>query len=232
MTFKRLIVSQIVLLLSLGGTALADDAAVPAVSGLENGWKPKPGDEIRFNVLRKGNPFGSHAVTFENGPDNTLIAKTEIDLKAGLGPLTVFRYDHSSSETWRNGELVAVEGEVNDDGKKHSMKATLKGDAMDVQGTVFIGEAPADIIPASHWNYAQTQTSQLLSTEDGEIYNVAVTPKGRETIEAGGQTIEANRYFLQSNLNVDLWYDDEGRWVKLAFEARGQQIEYVLDRMY
>lgn len=232
MTFKRLFASHLVLLLSLGGSALADDAAVPTVSGVENAWKPKAGDEIRFNVLRKGNPFGTHSVIFENGPDNTLIANTEIGLKAGLGPITVFRYDHSSSEVWRDGELVAVEGESNDDGTKHAMKASLEGNKLEVEGTLYTGEAPAGIIPASHWNYAQTQTTQLLSTEDGEIYNVAVTPKGRETIEAGGETIEANRYFLDSEIDVDLWYDDQGRWVKLAFEARGQEIEYVLDQMY
>lgn len=232
MTFKRLIVSQIVLLLSLGGTALADDAAVPSVSGLEKAWKPKAGDEIRFNVLRKGNEFGSHTVTFESGPDNALIAKTKVGLKAGLGPITVFRYDLSASETWRAGELVAVSGQGNDDGKKNSMKATREGDVLDVQGTDFTGEAPVDIIPASHWNYAQTKTDQLLSTENGEIYKVAITPKGRETIQAGGQSIEANRYFMDSNIDVDVWYDDQGRWVKLAFEARGQEIEYVLDQMY
>lgn len=232
MTFKRLIVSQIVLVLALGGTAFADDAAVPAVSGLEKAWKPEAGDEIRFNVLRKGNPFGSHTVTFESGPNNALVAKTKVGLKAGLGPITVFRYDLSASETWRSGQLVAVSGQGNDDGKKGSMKATRDGKALEVQGTEFTGEVPAGIIPASHWNYAQTKASQLLSTENGEIYKVTVTPKGRETIQAGGKTIEANRYFMDSNIDVDLWYDDQGRWVKLAFEARGQEIEYVLDQMY
>ena len=99
MTFKRLIVSQFVMALALGGTAMADDAAVPAASGLKNAWKPSAGDEIRFNVLRKGNPFGSHTVVFEEGPSNALIAKTKVGLKAGLGPITVFRYDLSASET-------------------------------------------------------------------------------------------------------------------------------------
>lgn len=232
MTFKRLIVSQFVMAMALTGTAMADDAAVPTAAGLEKAWKPKAGDEIRFNVLRKGNPFGSHTVTFESGPNNALVAKTKVGLKAGLGPITVFRYDLSASETWRSGELVAVNGQGNDDGKKGSMKATREGDALAIQGSEFTGEVPADVIPASHWNYAQTKASELLSTENGEIYKVTVTPKGRETIEAGGKTIEANRYFMDSNIDVDVWYDDEGRWVKLAFEARGQEIEYVLDQMY
>ncbi|WP_213269084.1 DUF6134 family protein [Hyphomonas sp.] len=232
MTFKRLIVSQFVMALALGGTAMADDAAVPAASGLENAWKPAAGDEIRFNVLRKGNPFGSHTVVFEKGPNNALIARTKVGLKAGLGPITVFRYDLSASETWRSGKLVAVNGQGNDDGRKGSMKATREGDALEIQGTEFTGEVPADIIPASHWNYAQTKASQLLSTENGEIYKVTVTPKGRETIKAGGKSIQANRYFLDSNIDLDVWYDDQGRWVKLAFQARGQDIEYILDQMY
>ena len=232
MTFKRLIVSQFVMALALTGTAMADDAAVPTAAGLEKAWKPKAGDEIRFDVLRQGNAFGSHTVTFEQGPDNALVAKTKVGLKAGLGPITVFRYDLTASETWRGGELVAVTGQVNDDGKKHSMKASRSGAALDVQGTVFKGKAPADIVPASHWNYAQTKTGELLSTEDGEILKVTVKPRGRETIKAGGKTIEANRYLMDSDIDVDLWYDDQGRWVKLAFEARGQQIEYVLSELY
>jgi hypothetical protein len=125
-----------------------------------------------------------------------------------------------------------VSGTVNDDGKKGTVTATRKGNAMNISGTQYKGVAPAGIVPASHWNYAQTQTGKLLSTEDGEIINVKVISKGRESIKAGNKTIEANRYLMDSALDVDLWYDDDGRWVKLAFEARGQQIEYVLADLY
>lgn len=232
MLVKRLVLSASVLMCPLSGAALADSAAVPQPAGISQAWQPAPGDVIRFDVLRKGSPFGSHLVTFEAGPDNALIANTKINLRAGLGPITVFRYDHTASETWRAGQLIEVSGEVNDDGSKASMEAVRQGSALEVQGSLFTGAVPEDAIPASHWNYTQTQRQNLLSTEDGEIYKIKVTPKGRETIEAAGQQIEANRYLLESDLDVDLWYDDQGRWVKLAFEARGQQIEYVLSEMY
>ncbi|MFN7163987.1 MAG: DUF6134 family protein [Hyphomonas sp.] len=195
-------------------------------------WQPQAGDVISFNVLREGKPFGSHAVRFSEGADGTLVATTKVSLKAGLGPITVFRYQLDATETWLDGQLQKVSGAVNDDGKKGTVSATRKGDAMNVSGTEFKGMAPAGIVPASHWNYAQTQTGKLLSTEDGEILTVKVIPKGRETIKAGNKSIEANRYLMDSALDVDLWYDDDGRWVKLAFEARGQQIEYVLSDLY
>jgi Family of unknown function (DUF6134) len=212
---------------------LLASAALPAAAELSpKAWQPKSGDVISFNVLREGKPFGSHAVKFTTDANGALVATTTVSLKAGLGPVTVFRYKLDATETWLNGELQKVSGNVNDDGKKRSVTATRKGDALNVSGTDFKGVAPAGIVPASHWNYAQTLTGKLLSTEDGEILNVKVVNKGRETIKAGNKTIEANRYLMDSALDVDLWYDDDGRWVKLAFEARGQQIEYVLASLY
>lgn len=198
----------------------------------EPAWQPEAGDVIRFDVLRQGKPFGSHTVTFGAGADGALIAKTKVSLKAGLGPVTLFRYELDASETLKNGKLVSVTGKVNDDGKKRSVTAKREGDVLSVDGSDFKGKAPGDIVAASHWNFAQTKASELLSTEDGEILKVKVTDLGSEQIEAGGKTITADHYRLDSALDVDLWYDDQGRWVKLAFEARGQQIEYVLASPY
>jgi len=211
---------------------LAASALGAAAEISPRSWQPEAGDVIRFNVLREGKPFGSHAVTFEKAADGTLVANTKVSLKAGLGPVTLFRYQLDATEKWLNGKLVEVSGKLNDDGKKGTVSARRKGEALNVDSTVFNGVAPAGTVPASHWNYAQTQTTKLISTGNGEILSVKVVNKGRETIKAGNRSIEANRYLLDSALDVDLWYDDEGRWVKLAFEARGQQIEYVLDALY
>ncbi|MBK8199915.1 MAG: hypothetical protein IPK75_16335 [Acidobacteria bacterium] len=212
--------------------ALLAAGAAPSLAETTARWTPKSGDVVRFNVLREGKPFGSHTVKFSKDADGNLTAQTDVSLKAGLGPVTLFRYTLDATETWVDGKLVAVTGAVNDDGKKRSVKAVRKGAGLAVDGTDFKGTAPAGIIPASHWNFAQTRAGKLLSTEDGEILDVKVSEIGREQINAGGQKIEANHYRLDSAIDVDLWYDDEGRWVKLAFEARGQEIEYVLDKLY
>ena len=212
-----------------GQAALAAGADTPVTPGK---WQPEGGDVIRFKVLRQGQDFGTHAVRFEEGTDGSLIARTEVSLKAGLGPVTLYRYNLDASETWQDGQLVKVDGKVNDDGKKRSVTAVRSGKALKVNGSDFAGTAPEDAVPASHWNIAQTLTRKLLSTEDGEILEIRVDALGRDKIRAAGKTIEANRYRLDSALDVDLWYDDDGRWVKLAFEARGQKIEYVLESFY
>lgn len=214
----------------LASTVLVASPAAAKNSG--GAWTPEPGDVIEFEVLRKGKPFGFHSVTFGEDSDGRLTARTDVLLKAGLGPITVFKYELDATEVWQDGQLVSLNGEVNDDGKEGKVTATRTGSELDVDGTEFDGQVTASIIPSSHWNFAATQATELLSTEDGEILDVSVSEQGKETIIAAGEEVEATRYLLDSDIDVTLWYDEAGRWLKLAFEARGQNIEYVLAKPY
>ncbi|WP_370170788.1 MULTISPECIES: DUF6134 family protein [Hyphomonas] len=211
-------------------TALIVSPAAAKNSG--GAWTPEPGDVIEFDVLRKGKPFGSHSVTFGEDSNGRLTARTDVLLKAGLGPITVFKYELDATEVWQDGQLVSLNGEVNDDGKEGQVTAMRAGSELDVDGTQFNGQVTASIIPSSHWNFAATQATELLSTEDGEILDVSVSEQGKEVIVAAGEEVEATRYLLDSDIDVTLWYDEAGRWLKLAFEARGQDIEYVLTKPY
>ena len=195
-------------------------------------WQPEPGDTIHFDVFRNGSEFGHHIVSFESDEAGDIAAVIDVDLRAGLGPITLFRYALDARETWRDGYVLAVEGKVNDDGDRKSVKARRDSGELDVDGTEFSGELPLTIIPASHWNIWQTEADRILSTESGKVIDVEVRALGRETIEAGGEQIEARKYLMDSDIDGTLWYDDQDRWVKLAFEARGQDIEYVLRDLY
>ncbi len=195
-------------------------------------WQPEPGDEIYFDVSRNGSQFGQHIVRFEADEAGDITAVVDVDLRAGLGPITLFRYALDVRETWRDGYVLSVEGKVNNDGERESVTARRNGEQLEVEGTEFSGELPLSVIPASHWNIWQTQADRILSTESGEVIKVDVKPLGREMIEAGGETIEARKFLMDSDIDVTLWYDDQDRWVKLAFKARGQDIEYVLRDLY
>ena len=212
--------------------AAAPAAGDTAGEGTSQNWRPKSGDEIRFDVLRQGKPFGHHIVRFEREESDTLKVDVDVELRAGLGPITLFRYELEATELWRDNELFEATGEVVEDGAREVMRARREGEMLRVEGDGFSGELPASILPASHWNVAQTGASELLSTENGELIPVDVVTLGRETILAGGQPVEARKFLMDGDIDVTLWYDDAGRWLKLAFEARGQQIEYVLTEFY
>ncbi|HBU62603.1 MAG: hypothetical protein CMH91_13295 [Oceanicaulis sp.] len=193
---------------------------------------PDAGERIVFDVYRNGDTrFGTHALSFtQDGQD--LLVNIDIELRAGLGPVTVFRYEHQSTERWREGQLVGLVSETLKDGDTYEVSAQSSGEALDVQGMApedgpISLELPLSILPSSHWHGYRPGEYDILNTEYGNELDVTVEYLGEEMLEADGERIPARRYRLISDLTVDLWYDENGRWAGCEFEARGQTVRYV-----
>ncbi|MEE2929853.1 MAG: DUF6134 family protein [Pseudomonadota bacterium] len=210
--------------------AYADETA--ELTSLPAPWVATDGAVIDFTVLRKGKPFGAHRLEFAREEDGRLTVTTDVDLQVKFGPITAFRYRLDSVEEWLDGQLVSLSGKSNSDGRKGNVTATANEDAMIVESTKFDGALPLTTIPSSHWNRLQVYQEQMLSTETGEVLDIEVETIGSDIVEVGGAPVEATHYRLKSDLTVDLWYDEQSRWVKLAFQVRGQDIEYVLNELY
>jgi hypothetical protein len=211
--------------------ALALAAPLSAANIAEPSWTPEDGDVIAFDVTRNGERFGVHSVTFDRNGD-VLTARSQVDLRAGLGPIEVFRYTLDTTETWRNGQVERVEGKTRDGGDRDKVKAVRNGDQIKVEATAFTGALSDSVLPLSHWNSRLMNGGKMLSTQDGEVFDLKVTPAGRERIKVAGQMLEANRYNVATRIPYSVWYDDTGRWVKMSFETRGQEIEYTLRALY
>ena len=195
-------------------------------------WVATDGAVIDFTVLRKGKPFGRHMLTFDRDESGELTVTTDVDLRVKIGPITAFRYRLDSVENWVNGQLVGLNGTSNSDGRKGRVSAVQENGELAVESTKFDGVLPLTTIPSSHWNRMQVYQDQMLSTETGEVLEIDVETIGDDVIMVAGEPVEATHYRLKSDLTVDLWYDAQSRWVKLAFKVRGQDIEYVLNELY
>lgn len=195
-------------------------------------WAATDGAVIDFTVLRKGKPFGRHMLTFDRAPSGELTVTTDVDLQVKFGPITAFKYRLDSVEEWADGQLIALTGKSNSDGRRGKVSATKSQGELIVESSEYDGVLPLTTIPSSHWNRLQVYQDQMLSTETGEVLDIAVELIGDDTVTVAGEPIAATHYRLSSDLTVDLWYDAQSRWVKLAFQVRGQDIEYVLNELY
>lgn len=180
-----------------------------------------------FEVTRNGQPFGRHTIAVTGSQDN-LRAQSEVEFHANAGPLTVYRLEQSCTEVWSRGALSGLSCTTTKNGRRTRVRAEQTGGRLRVVGADGEHWFPAGALPASWWSRPPTEISTMIDTQTGAPMRVTLTRMGRETIEAGGQRIQAERIRVQGTLTVDLWYDDQGRWVGCAFTARGQNIRYRL----
>ncbi len=211
--------------------AQAKSVGSNAASPDSDGWKPASGDVIAFDVFRAGDRLGTHVVRFEEN-DGALTVTSDVDLKVSFGPITFFSYQLDATEVWRDGSVHRVDGRVREDGDRERVTVQREGDVLRVEGSAFNGTVDASAIPSSHWNSVVVGARQILSTENGEMIEIAASEAAREMLSIQGQDIAATRYDVAAKLPYSVWYDDSGRWVKMTFEARGETVEYRLRGLY
>jgi len=189
-----------------------------------------PPHDIAFNVVRAGEPIGSHKISFRRDGDQ-LMVDIAIDLEVRLAFIPVFRYTHRNSEVWRDGRLVRLETTTNDDGKHHKVLAVAIEQGLrvtDSAGRSYL--APPDTIPTSYWNPQTVKRGELLNTQNGRMMPIRVESQ-RDSFAPLGEADHYRLVMINDNdgTPIDVWYDkDSLTWVKLAFEARGSKISYAL----
>ncbi len=187
------------------------------------------GDSLNrvFEVRRGDQPIGTHSIRFSQDGADTQV-DIEIDLRVTFGPFTMFRYEHTNREIWRDGQLVSLETATNDDGDSYRVSARATPDGLEVANNDEIFIAPLDILPTSYWNADTLARSELLDTQRGTIASIAVERGTRQAIDLGNTSGIAQRSEISGDLDLSVWYTDEGQLGRIAFTARGSEIDYRL----
>jgi len=188
---------------------------------------PSGEGRAEFEVLRNGQPFGRHVISVSEA-GGVLRVQNNVSLRAGVGPVTVFRYEQNCAETWRAGALAGLQCSTLKDGRRVEVRADTAGDRLRVVAGGQERFFPIGAFPTTWWTRPPTGADAFIDTETGAPMRVQVTRVGRETIEVSGEAIAAERIRVEGSLTVDLWYDTQGRWVGCEFTARGQTISYRL----
>jgi hypothetical protein len=183
---------------------------------------------LDFAVLRNGDPVGHHRIDLTPTSDGeTVSVKTNVVVRAVYVP--VYRFEHTGSEVWKNGRLVSLQSQTNDDGDKHTLAAIAKDGHIEVVGDGVRSQADSGIIPASLWNSDLVKQMTLLNTLTGKKMAVSVADLGEDTIQSRGTAIKAHHYQVTGELQRELWYDPSGTLAQVKFKAKDDSdILYVL----
>ncbi len=211
----------------IGRRALLAGAAALLVSPSAGALPVPTGNRLDFRILRKGSQIGTHTLRFANTGDD-LTVEVAADIVIGLGPIAFFRYRHRATERWRNGVVVSVDAETDDDGTKERMTARREGMSLVVEGTKaprYV--APSTASPATHWNRRMLD-GPLINTQNGLLMRPTIKMLGPGQVPtADGGSLRADHVTLRGDADLDTWYDATPAWVGLRFTAKdGSVVEY------
>lgn len=186
------------------------------------------GGVLDFAVLRNGSKIGHHIIRFEQR-GNPMVVRIEAKIDYRLAFIPLYLFQHVAREEWRDGRLVGMVAETNDNGDNYHIE--VKPDGSELSLSINGEETPIDpgMVPASLWNIALVKRNSVLDPADGDLMNVAIRKSGEEVIEVRGQEIRARRYVVTGDFQRDLWYDKQNILVKVRFKGRdGSEIRYSL----
>lgn len=191
------------------------------------------GEEILFDVYRKGEQVGQHSTRFRDTGAGIAV-DSDFSLAVTFFGITFYRFAYSCQSLWTDGMLRRMTATVNDDGDNSAMEVVAEGDVLTIRTTAKVAapesySTPLPLYPTNHWNVGVLTQDRVLNTLTGRVNEVTITPMGREAVESAQGPIMATRYAYSGELEkTDVWYDDDGRWVKMRFAARdGSMVEYV-----
>jgi hypothetical protein len=180
----------------------------------------------RYAVMRDGSQIGTTIVKVRHdGPATVAQVKTDIQVK--IAYITVYRYQQTELEHWKDGKLVAMTSVTDDNGTTHKVVARAEDGALIVDADGKKSRLDPSLIPASLWNAGLVKRTMAINPKDGTVTPVSVVDHGREDIVLHGHPTPAHHYSIATSFPQDVWYDDHHQLIRVELHGRdGSTIHY------
>lgn len=179
---------------------------------------PTDAGSLNFRILRNGADIGRYAISF-GGQAPDLVATTELDVRIRFAFITVLRYEHHSTERWRNGALVEVRSRTASNSHVREVTSEPHPAGLKILGPKRrITVVPPDMLTSnSIWHPAFVTRDEIMDMHSGALLDISAEADGIERVRLLGAETPARRYRVYlpkfDKFQVELRYDDRGRWI-------------------
>lgn len=173
--------------------------------------------KLHFDVFLNERAIGDHRFELRDGEDGTLV-ESEADFLVKAWVVTLFRYDHESTERWNEGCLQQIEARTDSNGKQSNVAGSDAGGSFLVRAGKREHTLAGCVRTFAYWNVDLLRAPRLLNPQTGEHVAVALTRLAGGTLEIGdGRELLVDRYALKgSDVDITLSYEaGTGEWVGL-----------------
>jgi len=165
-----------------------------------------------FDINRSGDTIGTETVDIEQ-QDDTITVKAKTDVSVKILFVEAYRYELSSNEVWKNGQLIAFKSHTNDNGTKHSVEVTAANDKLSMEADGKHSDLPKSAVPASLWRKETLRSPDAFEPDTGNHLSLKMTDLGTDSVTVNGITYQAHHYKIADTLKGtymrELWYDGD-----------------------
>ncbi|HEX5079124.1 MAG TPA: DUF6134 family protein [Geminicoccaceae bacterium] len=157
--------------------------------------------------------IGRQVLTFRCSGDQLLV-DTAVHVAVRVLFVTLYRYEARYHEVWQGDRLVRFESHTDDNGRTLEVRARAEAGRMVIDGPEGHSEAPLSVVPDHPWNREMVDHTLLFDPTVGTLRRVQVTEAGQAPVEVDGRRIMGRKYRVSGDLDLELWYDARGAWLK------------------
>ena len=198
----------IFLLLALAGWTSWTSAAEPLIVEQQS---------RAFKISVDGTERGTLTMSLARRNDGTETMRGEAEL---LFNFVVYKYRYSSvgTETWKDGRLIRLANEADYNGDKYVVQAAATSQALEYEVNGESQRTAADVWVTSYWCEPAAdkigRKLNLFDSDKGRQRTGTLQRIGPEKLIVATLPVTATHYRIRGDVDVDLWYDDEGRLVR------------------
>lgn len=187
-----------------------------------------------YRVAVDGVERGDMTATIVRHDDGTESMTGETHLRFNF---IVYRYRFSSTgkEVWRENRLVELASHADFNGDEYVVTAAATDDAVQVTVNGESRQTPADVWVTSYWREPHPskvgRELQLFDAGKGRLLAGKLQRVGAVALEIAEKKLAATHYRLRGDVEVDLWYDKDGRLVRQESLESGHRTQLQLSEL-
>jgi hypothetical protein len=195
---------------------------VPAAAALAiAAWSPPAlaADEVRsYDITVGSDKIGSARFVISKRDDGSIMVTNEADVKVSVLWVKV-TYWLRSYEIYKDGALQRLASNCYDNGERRNVEVELEGDQLHVKATGKESVLPRSVWTTSFWSLppasARGEAQSFLDVDRGREQGGTLKFVKTEQCTAGGRTFACTQYHVHHDDDLDLWFDESDRLVRM-----------------
>ncbi len=203
--------------------------AILAGTAVQGRAQQPTGAEIRtYTVEVDGKQSGTTQVVIAEQKDGTTRVETKANAQVKL--LLNYSYNYRGTEVWDKQQLVKLEGQCTDNGRKYNVRAEFdaKENRLRLQANGKEQLVQADVWTTTYWKLPDAKYHNkavtLLDADRGDLIGGQLKYVETANLNVAGKSQKCYHFqVVGPNPSADLWFDVYHRLVRQEFTDRGHR---------